>query len=226
LDIDLAHRLALVSGEVYRSLPRVGTILPGAGIRAFHNTGTQCYLIDHPTMVVVAFRGTEPLSLRDWGTDLQALSRLRRPGMPGAFHRGFGSAVAGIELRLYYALTRELGDRPLYLTGHSLGGALAVVFAADLVRWHFGTRISGLYTFGAPRVVTPRAAQWLDGHLRGRIHRFVNPGDPVPWMPPAVLCYRHVGEEFRLEGSRRPSFAKHSIDAYAARLEHGLAAVA
>jgi triacylglycerol lipase len=222
VDIELAHRLAVVSGEVYRAVPRLDSVLPGATVRAYHNGSTQCFVIDHPTMVVIAFRGTEPTKLGDLWTDAQAITRRKRPGMPGGLHRGIATAVDGVTLRLFATLCRELGTRPLYLTGHSLGGALAVVFATDLVRWRFGDRLTGVYTFGAPRVTTPRAARWLERQLPGKLFRFQNAGDPVVRLPPWLLIYSHVGELFPLRGGRRG----HGIATYQRTLESGLAAVA
>src|SRR6185437_9905361 len=72
-------------------------------------------------MSVVAFRGTEPLSIADWMRDLDAVP-MRHPAI-GWCHRGFlTGALAIIPL-----IRRDLGPEPLILTGHSLGGALALI---------------------------------------------------------------------------------------------------
>ncbi len=101
---------------------------------------TQAYVATNDDHVLLAFRGTEaPTSiegLKDWlltdavnllmvpegrlGTDLAAA------GVGARFHQGFVNAIAEIWEPVYGTVERELAnlDRPLWITGHSLGGAL------------------------------------------------------------------------------------------------------
>jgi len=73
----------------------------------------------------------------------------------------------------------------LVVSGHSLGGALATVAAADLVL-NQGVDNIELVTFGSPRVFDKKGAEIVqDSKLEGNIYRVVNKNDPVPHMP---LC--------------------------------------
>src|SRR5262249_54451343 len=83
---------------------------------------------------------------------------------------------------------KVLGAKPVWLTGHSLGAALATLAAA---RWAAGHRVQGLYTFGSPRVGNAAFAATVPGPC----YRFVNNNDVVTRLPPPGLFagYRHVG---------------------------------
>src|SRR5262249_24342235 len=106
---------------------------------------------------------------------------------PDGMHRGFRRALDQVWDDLETHLD-ELRSRPLWLTGHSLGGALATLAAARLATTRGG---KGLYTFGCPRVgnatfTTTVPHPW---------HRFVNSNDVVARLPPPGLFagYQHGG---------------------------------
>jgi len=142
--------------------------------------------------VVVAFGGTASIS--NLTTDMNlALSDACR----GRVHRGFGNAaqdVLGLVSGALKANVEETGR--VWLTGHSLGGAVAVLVAKHLI-----TEIErGLpkscgphqvVTFGAPMVGDEGFAKRCP--LRNRIIPIVNLNDPVPYMPPITgWRYKHV----------------------------------
>jgi len=131
---------------------------------------------------IVCFRGTE--SIGDWLLNGQVAPVTRPYGrVHGGFSEGFEAIRAGLEEALRQA---DPGTKRLWLTGHSLGGALATVTAAEL-RDRYA--ITGLYTYGQPKSVGAAAAQSIDGTYQ-RYFRFVNDDDIVPGVPPG---YRHVG---------------------------------
>lgn len=71
----------------------------------------------------------------------------------------------------------EVRDLPLYICGHSLGGALAVV-----ATWALESRYNAAcYTYGAPRVGNSEFAE----RFKTPIYRVVNGADPVPFIPPS-----------------------------------------
>jgi hypothetical protein len=151
--------------------------------------------------VIVAFRGTRVLGLRDPLALRESLephlrdvvTDLRFPQAafdPGAVHAGFLAVYDEVATGLAARLD-EVAGRPVWFTGHSLGGALATIAAAR------AGSFQGLYTFGSPRVGDETFANWFAGRPCYRVvhHDDVVPRLPpplVPWRPPAV--YRHVGQ--------------------------------
>lgn len=66
----------------------------------------------------------------------------------------------------------------VYLTGHSHGGALAVLAATELNKLY---HIAAVYTFGAPRVGNKAFARHVEEDIR--VYRIVNSKDFVPYFP-------------------------------------------
>ncbi|QDU20050.1 lipase family protein [Urbifossiella limnaea] len=175
---------------------------------------TQVYLAQNAEHVVVAFRGSEnPASLdglKDWLLT-NALNLLVQPQGPLAtefaaagagarFHQGFVTAITAVWPQLFPAVEAELkrADRPLWVTGHSLGGALALL-AAWLFKRKF-LNVHQVVTFGAPMVGNKDVAEAIGRELAGKVVRYVNSPDPVPLLPMMSLvsseylhCDRVVG---------------------------------
>jgi triacylglycerol lipase len=173
---------------------------------------TQVYVAQNDKAIVLAFRGSQaPTSLdgfKDWlltnannyliipegqiGTDFAAA------GVGARFHRGFMEALDAIWEPLLKAVTEatESGDKPLWVTGHSLGGALALMAAWRLQR-NF-VAIHEVVTFGAPMVGNDAAARAFEQEFAGKIFRYVNLEDPVPLLPSISLVansYAHCQAE-------------------------------
>ena len=140
----------------------------------------------------------------------------------------------------------------LWITGHSLGGALAVLAAARLaldIDKSIYKSINGLYTFGQPRVGNRVFVKALDEEIKPRYFRFVNDNDIVPRVPDRLNQYQEGGsirffdaqgnlhEDIgfwfnfleRIKGSFEqkrdmiPSFIEHHfIDKYIANIEKNL----
>jgi len=184
----------------------------GLDARLFSVGNTQAYVATNNDHIVVAFRGTEaPNSiegLKDWlltdaanmliqpqgdlGTDFAAA------GVGARWHEGFMKALGDIWDPVLAAVQaeRKQNDRPVWITGHSLGGALALLAA-----WRFKRKfvpIHQIYTFGAPMVGNAVTAEAIDRELPDRIFRYVNDQDPVPKLPTLSLLansYSHCQKE-------------------------------
>src|SRR3954451_24397097 len=148
---------------------------------AFRNkvTRTRGYLRVCDTHAVLAFRGTDPVTLPNWLTD--AVVRLVECGeYEGRVHHGFSSVLRRTWDKVE-PIVEQARDKPLFLTGHSMGGALAVLTACRLAK--SGRPPAAVYTFGSPRV-GDRA--FCAGYALPT-YRIVNGLDLVPEMPLASV---------------------------------------
>lgn len=164
-------------------------------VRFFSARATQCYLVEADRFRILVFRGTQTALFQAEGAlahfwadlcaDLDA--RFTEDPLGGFVHRGFQTALDEVWSELLPCLSGA-SDRPLWVTGHSLGGALATLAAVR------STMIHGLYTFGSPRVGDRTFVE----RFRMPAFRFVHYRDGVPVLPPAP--YRHAGQLCYLDG--------------------------
>jgi triacylglycerol lipase len=156
-----------------------------------HSTDTQAYVAVRADAIVIAFRGTEPTNERDFTTDFDARqipfeTKLHFSGW-GRVHEGWVDGVNVVLFKIAEALRAHVdGARSLWITGHSLGGALAMVAAAFLANLA-NNRIAGVFTYGQPRVGDPIFRARYDQILGAITFRCVNDHDPVPHVPPLEL---------------------------------------
>lgn len=133
-------------------------------------------------LAVLAFRGTQPDDLADYGV-IAATVPLPWRG-PGLVHAGFAAAFEALHAPIAQWLDGPARDRAaLLVCGHSLGGALATLAAAC---WP-----AELVTLGAPRVGNQRFGTALAGRP---VQRIVDCQDLVPKLPPRLFGYEHVGD--------------------------------
>ena len=163
-----------------------------ARVATFDKNSSQAILVEHCNYIAAAFRGTDELG--DWWDNLNAL-----PGQGpfGKVHRGFQAALLDVwpEMRSKLREFREDNKnsyRPLWLTGHSLGGALATLAAAQLIQ--IDEPFFGVYTFGQPRCGDRDFARIFNVEAKSRFFRFQNNNDIVTRVPSRIMGYSHVGE--------------------------------
>ena len=165
---------------------------------------TQAAVVRAPGALLVVFRGTEPTRAQDIATD--ALVPLLPVGVsalgPVSVHLGFWQAANAVYPTLQAAAraARARGDR-VFLTGHSLGGALATVTAWQLERE--GIDVQGVYPVASPRVGNLAFALDHDARLGTRSQRLQKDADPVPNVPPGppLGSYAHVRRLVDLVGN-------------------------
>ncbi len=143
------------------------------------------YVMSAGDVTVVAFRGTNAGEISDWLANLDSLSTNTRQG---SLHRGFYYAYESLKPQIAKLLHKSK-TKHLWITGHSLGGALALVCAYDLID-NEKFAIDGIITFGQPMVAHKQLADHLDTLLSGRYAHFVNEADIVPRVPPT---FTHCG---------------------------------
>ncbi|MSQ09607.1 MAG: lipase family protein [Dehalococcoidia bacterium] len=148
---------------------------------------TQGYIAGDSNMLILAFRGTE--SLADWMTDFNI--RLL-PGPAGKVHVGFKVALLQVWAQIWDYLQANRRGRSLWVTGHSLGGALATMAVAKL-RLEHDEPVNGLYTYGGPRIGDRDFQRAFDADFERQTYRYVNNSDIVSRIPLRTMAYSHVG---------------------------------
>lgn len=158
----------------------------------FHDRdGAQAYSFISDTDHVIACRGTEPNQWNDIKADLNALTVIAET--IGRVHRGFKQEVDDLWPLLELALADN--SKKLWFTGHSLGGAMAVICAGRCLLSHINSNPRQIYTYGSPRVGNKRYIS----HVSLDYFRWVNNNDLVTRVPPLWLGYRHCGKEMYLD---------------------------
>lgn len=194
-----AHVLAVCAQAAYldgdKVEPWVGQIGEIRSFGWFDANSTQAFVIEGENSIIISFRGTEPTSLTDWMSDLNT-ALVGGPG-GGLVHEGFQMALLAIwKDLLEYLFTLRNGStdkKTLWITGHSLGGALATLAAAKL-RLEREQPVNGVYTFGQPRVGDIKFRQAYDLDMGARHFRLVHNNDIVPRVPFRAMSYRHAGQ--------------------------------
>lgn len=142
-------------------------------------TRTRGFLGVCDTHAVLAFRGTDPVTLPNWVTDF-VVKLVSHSEYDGRVHHGFSSALKRSWGQIETILD-AVEDKPLFLTGHSMGGALAVLTACRLAK--VGRSPTAIYTYGAPRV----GDRAFCAGYRLPTYRIVNRLDLVPEIPVASM---------------------------------------
>ncbi|HUE57678.1 MAG TPA: lipase family protein [Candidatus Udaeobacter sp.] len=150
----------------------------------FRRESTTGYVAKNQRYAVLAFRGTTK-DLRDIVTDIKIRFYRDKEGVEIA--TGFGEAFTLVEGEVRKTVGNLDPSLPLYITGHSLGGALAVIAST---RIRPSDRIAACYTFGCPRVGNTEFAEQL---WKVPVYRQVHASDIVPRLP-FSFGYRHAGD--------------------------------
>jgi triacylglycerol lipase len=160
----------------------------GYRYRAFQNssTGIQGYVAGNERAVIIAFRGSGEMSDYLANASFPQVDGARY-GVAGKVHVGFANALDSAWQSIEETL-RIFRDRnqPIWITGHSLGGAMATLAGARLVGE--GKPVAGIYGFAPPRAGDVEFAEDVLARLSGRTFRFVNGPDLTPRVPPAGVA--------------------------------------
>jgi triacylglycerol lipase len=108
----------------------------------FHS---QCAYVAHgEDVLIIVFRGTD--ETEDWFFNANTYPRQM---IEGNLHCGFGCAYGTLQTQVLEEI-KKYAPKHIWITGHSLGGAIALICAYDLVCYQ-GYKIDGVITFGQPR---------------------------------------------------------------------------
>jgi hypothetical protein len=228
-DATVAHVLAAAAGYSYSDIETLATIMSRIGlednscVRVEQTVDAMfifstAYLVQSRCgrVVILGYRGTEPETLGNWlgDADVGSASLVlggEMLGVHSGFYRNLRATQWGIINELHRALRgRSLANpkkdlkypmQALYVTGHSLGGAMAVLFslsvAGNTEERAIADKLRAVYTFGQPMTTgepLPEAAR----AVAQKLFRYVNARDPVPALPPVAWGrFSHFGHEYR-----------------------------
>ena len=173
---------------------------------------------------ILVFRGTQTQA--EWLQNLDAKQvKYDAPDSKdyGAVHKGF----LGLTRKLHpepVAIAKQLDPTiPCYITGHSLGAAVATLVAMEIAQKvpQLKDQIQ-LYTFAGPRVGSPKFVQ-AHSQLIPNSYRIVNLTDSVPLVPPVSLgnSYTHVGQKWAFLAQLEDTLLNHTVDTYQTALKQG-----
>lgn len=157
--------------------------------------------------IYLVFRGT--VTITEWIDDAEfsqvAYSYVSKGGMT---ETGFTQIYGTLQMDIIATIKNLSGTgsySTLYITGHSLGAALAVLAVPQL---SYATSFSKpiFYNFAGPRVGNPHFAETIFNFLNLTSWRVVNTNDLVPKLPEPVVAvyinnqlktffYDHVNQE-------------------------------
>ncbi|HYQ05781.1 MAG TPA: lipase family protein [Xanthobacteraceae bacterium] len=164
-----------------------------AKLTSFHNglTDGWAYIAEGADLIALSFRGTS--STKNWNTDFRV--HLVHPNdtdpqlrVHDGFYQAFiklNEGTLGIKDKLDAIKDATNGAIPIYIAGHSLGGALAQIAGAVLG----SDQVAACYTFGSPRV----GNSYFDLWVKVPSYRVMNYADIVPQVP-LPIAYRHSGD--------------------------------
>ncbi|GBC51966.2 alpha/beta hydrolase protein [Rhizophagus irregularis DAOM 181602=DAOM 197198] len=177
-------------------------------VKEFSNDvlNTRGYIATEPEkqLIIVAYRGTEPGSIKNYISDFVIYHDTWKPAPGTLVHHGFLNAWEQIQPQVTDDLLKLIQEKPDFrigFMGHSLGGALATFSALDLINKAPELAKNEklfLSTFGQPRMGDEKFAEFVDENLRAI--RTVVHGDPIPRLPPPwpipfIGSYKHFGKE-------------------------------
>ncbi len=221
-DPQMAYLMSVVSGWAYSDGQTLADKMQhygferGAHVQEFSVVNDAMLVVVRAYLVrsedgrtgILAFRGTQPVNAINWLANADTMAREFHGR--GVVHHGFHACVEAlwsyIEAALHEAVNAEQPLEQLYVTGHSLGGAMALLAAAKIfcdeaVPPAWRRMIRGVYTFGQPQVGDAQFASAC-GDLDNLVYRHEYRHDVVPGLPPSsIVEFTHMGEK-RVCGSR------------------------
>jgi triacylglycerol lipase len=174
---------------------------------------------------LIALRGTQ--TGFEWLGNIssrQVNFRNREPQY-GRVHRGFQVSQEQIITQVRRTIPQLDPALPLFITGHSLGGAVAMLTAADLaLNNDFPGRQMRIYTYGSPRVGDSTFVATYT-RLVGQTYRVVNLADTVPLTPPSAFrgdSFEHAGQEWSYLSQLGDTGINHAIETYQTAIDRAV----
>ncbi len=178
----------------------------------------QAVWIESSEMVILAIRGTEVDNIVDWTTDFATSFQLNHKFLPfwkRNVHKGYEQSFEVMspwlqnEVNALFKRYPHAAQIPIFVTGHSMGGALATLVMTSFLERNQKVspdtklNLKAVYTFGAPRIGNLTYAKYFEDLNRNEqvgFYRIVNQKDPVPRAP--CIDYAHFGTNVQINSSQ------------------------
>ena len=177
------------------------------------------FLLESDEDSILVFRGTQRTA--EWIGNIYAIQQDYLHPTTGAklgrIHTGFRNIADTIINPLAVDAAQQINpNKPCYVSGHSLGSALATILALDIA-----LNVPALqpqlqvYVYASPRVGDPEFARSY-AQILPNSFRITNLADPIPTMPPTKLRaeFVHVGEEWSFVSQGGDILPNHIVDTY------------
>ena len=183
-------------------------------VRKGRDIDTQCFIMSDEDNIVVVFRGSD--SKEDWFANFQA-SQDPGPLKGTGAHEGFQDALYPAVIALTRHVDAHGAGKRIWISGHSLGGALCSLYAGMLIENKMS--VYGVYTFASPRPGSGQYERKLNKLVTGPHYRVVNDGDVVPHLPPEPF-FSHPGKRIILRTNRKERTKDSWLKQRVAALKH------
>lgn len=211
LNMDEHYETAMISYAhmAYHSPLKIVDRLEASGavrVCVYNYERMQAFLAEFDDYAVVSFRGIEEPE------EFKTILRFWKKEYNGhRVHAGFVDSINNISKSLIKDLEELDRNKTLIYTGHSMGGALAL-----LLTMHFKpTRIC---TFGSPKV--GGGEEYLEQFKDIEVLRIVGKYDFVSYLPPSlpfISPYEHVGRTIKVGNEKHP-YKAHRLSTYMAAI--------
>ena len=177
------------------------------------------FLLESDEDSILVFRGTQRTS--EWLGNIYAIQEpylnLATGETLGNIHTGFRRIANSLTEPLPTEAIRQVDpNKPCYISGHSLGAALATIVALDIALAvpEIQPQLQA-YAYASPRVGNPEFARSY-AQILPNSYRITNLADPIPTMPPTKLRaeFVQVGEEWAFLTQGGDILPNHIVDTY------------
>ena len=184
-----SHFFAQLSNQSYLSPSQVNFSKEPFGYQVsfFSKEGSQAYLLYDQDEIIIVCRGTQPSEFHDIAADLKFRLVPNKFGK-GKIHRGFQESVDKLWDELICIVRKVYCKQELWICGHSLGAAMALILAFRFQIEDSLPNPVALYTYGCPRT----GNQIFVRELKTKHFRWVNNADIVTRVP--IWPYWHDGQ--------------------------------
>jgi triacylglycerol lipase len=191
-----AYKIPAVATKLFEELGYTSTY--------YESDDSNVYVVEDATNIIVVCRGTEPNEWSDVSADL-SINLVPSRGGVGKVHIGFRTYTDKVWPQVMWHVKGTREKKYLWLTGHSLGAAMATLMARRFALDKTLPIPTALFTYGSPRVGNRTYINAFNKLVQH--HRWVNAGDIVTKVPMSPWYY-HCGTRHHIKAPKKATIHK------------------